>query len=189
MRNKKAFTLIEMLVTITIVVIIAASSVISLGMAKKNTSSTTGADELKSLIEELKSFAAGPERELASHYILIVWTSASGSGTYCKGNTITQNQYIICATTKETPTNLTTDFNRVRADRLPSGIVFAGPSNPIVYTVRALDGQMGYGSTLLYPESVGFVSTEQSITITKDEFSSIVEINPLLGTVKSNENI
>lgn len=185
MKKRNSFTLIEMLVTVMIVVIITAASVVSLGAAKKATNSTTGADEVKSLIDELKSYSTGPEREKATYYILIIKTS-SGSTSYCNNHSISQNQYLICATTsKAIPTDLNGGFYRVRADHLQSEVDLT-PSGVIIYSIRTNDGQMGYysGTSFYFPETAGFSNADQTIGVTKDNFTKNVIINPFTGTTR-----
>lgn len=189
MSKKRGFTLIEVLVTVTIVVIIAGASVLSLGAVKKSSSSTVEADEFKRLIEELKSYSIGPHWPDVKHYVLII--QRSGSGTYCNRGSSDTNQlgssariqYMICSTDKSdlATTNLNDDFDRVRAGHLENDITISAPGdNPLIFNVRTFDSQLGYRKE--YFDSGA--TADLTVTITKNEFSKNIIIDPINGLVK-----
>lgn len=184
--NRRAFTLIEMLVTAGIILVISTAAVMSFKPATGTTAVVNGAQEVKSLVEELKSFSVGPDRERAAHYILII--QSSGTGDYCN-NTLNSpvnsfKQFIICSTTIKdiTNANLDTDFNRVVAGHLETNVSVSGPTNPIILNIRTYDSQMGYDRR--YPDTgLANPSEDRTITVSTSNLNKNIVINLLRGTI------
>ena len=187
--KKKAFTLIEMLVTTGIILVISTTAVLGFKPATGTTAVVNGAQEIKSLVEELQSFAVGPERERATHYILIIQNS--GTGNYCNNSldsTGIFKQYMICATTLKdiTNANLDTDFNRVIAGHLETNVGLNSSditafNNAYIINARTYDSQLGFN--LLYKDSTPPSLDSGNITVSSGTLTKQVNINALLNTV------
>lgn len=201
-KKRKSFTLIEMLVSIFILVVMLSVATVSINTGEGNTTVTAQADEVTGLVDELKSFAYGPEREGAKHYILIIETEA-GPRPYCNKdlssnpNNLTKNQYIICETdTKNIPQGYPTlngIYSRVRAGSLSKDLAITkspsfnmiGPPGtvyPIVINTRTYDGQTGYG--LKYCDTNSACATNLTITLDQSGINKILNYNSILGTIQ-----
>ncbi|MBM2820423.1 MAG: hypothetical protein HW405_183 [Candidatus Berkelbacteria bacterium] len=207
MKKHKSFTLIEMLVTIMIVVLITSVSVLSLGSAKSAETVSTQGDELKGLIDELKSYAAGNDRDRAGNYVLIIQTSGATGTDYCNQpaaanrNSLIKNEYMICETQDKDISSYTlpgsldnSNLNRVRAGSLNSDLTIASAGfdpanptssvNPIVINIRAYDGQVGYGLKYCDSSSTYCGPTFPTITLTKSDQTQTLTLNSILGTFR-----
>jgi len=198
--KRKSFTLIEMLVTIGILVIILGVSTISLGVGQGSSNVSSQANEIIGLVDELKSFAYGPERERAAHYVLIIQRYDS-EATYCNNglssdpNKLKKNMYMICARDdKNMPspisvTALNTGFSRVRAGSLSPDLTITasgfGPGGafpmgwPIVINIRTYDGQIGYRER--YCDTNSYCGTP-TMTLNQGGVSKTLTLNSILGT-------
>lgn len=201
--KRKAFTLVEMLVTIFILVIMLGVATVSISTGKGSSTVAAQAEEIIGLVDELKSFAYGPERERATHYVLIIETTSTTPVAYCnKGlssnvNTLSKNQYMICATSDKDLNYgfgvLNNGLSRVRAGSLSRdlNIIQTGftagsspwpPNAPIVINIRAYDGQTGY--RLKYCELDPSFCGSPSMRLELAGMSENLTFNSILGTLQ-----
>ena len=190
-RSRRAFTLIEMLVTTGIIVIMTGVAVANLGPSTGAGNVSNASDEIKGLVDELKSYAAGPDRERAGNYVLIIQTN--GGGDYCNKNVggtknhLNKNQYMICQTILKdiSLASLDNDFNRVRAAGLNSNLTISSTvftiTNPIVINIRTYDGQTGYD--LKYCDKDNVCGSPE-IIVSQDTITKILTLNSVLGTLQ-----
>lgn len=191
---KKAFTLIEMVVSVAIVAMLSVVAVVSLGPAQQSVSARTGADEVKNLLDELRSYAVGPANERAANYILIIRLASGPPVSYCNAtgtnNRIGKNGYLVCYTYNKniTAADLNSDFSRVRGGTFQSQINisditgFATISGSLVFNARTYDNQLGYGRR--YFDSGATGNEEIQVTDTKNTFSKRITVDPILNLIK-----
>ncbi len=196
-QNRRAFTLIEMVVSVAIVAMLSVTAVVSLGPAQQSVSAKTGADEVKTLLEELRSYAVGPAQERAANYILIIRTTTGPAGHYCNAglssnpNHLTKNSYMFCYTNNKNitaATDLNTGFSRVRGGSFQAQINLtdltglASPSAGIlVFNARTYDTQLGYNRR--YFDSGATGNEEIQVTDIKNTFSKRITVDPILNLI------
>lgn len=69
---KKAFTIIELMVTVVIVVLIAAASGPALKSSRDRSNLDSAANQIRDLISQTQSYALAPERNIANGYVLVI---------------------------------------------------------------------------------------------------------------------
>lgn len=191
--KRKSFTLIEMVVSVAIVAMLSVVAVVSLGPAQQSVSAKTGADEVKSLLDELRSYAVGPANERAANYVLIIRFSGSPPVSYCNAtgthNQIGQNGYMICYSYNKniSTASLNSDFSRVRGGTFQAQIRvsdvtgLANDSGSLVFNARTYDNQLGYNKQ--YFDSGATANEEIQVTDTKNTFSKKIMVDPILNLI------
>lgn len=190
---RKAFTLIEMVVSVAIVAMLSVVAVVSLGPAQQSVSARTGADEVKSLLDELRSYAVGPANERAANYVLIIRLASGPAVSYCNSsgttNQIGKNGYLICYTYNKniSTANLNSDFSRVRGGIMQSQINIsdvtglATDSGSLVFNARTYDNQLGFNRR--YFDNGATSNEEIQVTDTKNTFSKKITVDPILNLI------
>lgn len=196
------------MVSVMIVVLISTVAVISLNPARQSTTTSSAADEVKSAIEELRSYAVGPHRDRVTHYVLVIKKSGTDTESYCNGeggsNRLNAaNQYMICSTFLKDISGLNAamlnnDFSKVRSGSFSGTITLSdniasipGPtpfddSHDIVLNARTYDYQLGYNGKYydgVDPAHRVNTTTNPFITVTQGNFSKKITIDPILGVI------
>lgn len=198
--SRRAFTLIEMLVSVGIIIVIASVSVVGLSSAKSSTASSSGADEIKRLIEELKSLAAGQDGDLKYHYVLIINAGRTTQDVCNKytgtENQISRNSYLICSSDDKILPSLSlgmlnSKFTLVRGGHMEidtelnlsfTNITDTGGLR--VINARSYDSQLGYDLKYVDTLTPGPLTADGQIRVEKGNFIKTINIDYVLGNVK-----
>lgn len=199
---KKAFTLIEMMVSVAIVAMLSIVAVVSLAPAQQSASAKTGADEVKTLLEELRSYSVGPAQERAANYILIIHLPSNpppGMLPYCNAgltgnpNRLKNNalEYMICYTNKKdiSTANLNSDFSRVRGGHFEAQITlsdlsgYAKSGNDLIFNARTYDHMLGYNKKYFDSGATTNEDIQISDTQTPPQFTKKITIDPILSLI------
>ncbi len=199
---KKGFTLIEMLVTVTLVAMLATVAVLTLSSTQLTSATKTGADEIKTLFEELRSYSVGPAQERATHYLLVISTrtdstednvcNAQGGAT----NHIGKGEYMFCYTNKQfintaTTANLNSDYYRIRSGTLDAKVNISGPAavtvgSMLVFNARTYDYALGYkgnyaNSDVAADRAIAEVSI--SVKDVENKYSKVIKVDPIVNKI------
>ena len=173
----KSFTLIEMLVTIGIVILIAAASGPALDQERNRANFNDAVQQIRDLISETQTYAFAPERNNASDYGLEMNFGSASTGD------LDPNQYGIYARFSGGSSLIKTGKLQPVTISAPAPINIG--SNILAMTFRTTDGVIGFrfpgSSQFLYYDSAGWINSSIQTQITLGGQTKTIEINNITG--------
>lgn len=182
---KKAFTLIELIVSISILAVIAVAAIPPLLEHQKRAKLEETTTQLKDAILSTQNYAMAPGAVDIDHYSLIINTSGSPVSYYPPGSTIPvpARSYQLYSFSKSDPPQGVAVSN----GNLPEKVTISNNlslGDPFIISYRTKDGAVGFNSS--YYDSPGWMWTGDPyfiITLTESGQTRIIKIQNTTGAI------